>query len=133
MIRGTNAEFRFNLPYNVSELEIVKITFWQDGYSGPTSDRPLPITKVLSQCRLGDDARQLSVTLNQEETLRFTDKRKAKVQLRATTYTGIPIANKEQLITVYPVRDDSILDSDHEILPAPTIDGWIYLDGEAIV
>ena len=130
MIRGTNAEYRFNLPYNFSDLDIVKITFWQDGNNGPASDRPLPIVKILEQCCQGGTERQLSVTLNQEETLRFTDTRKAKVQLRASTKAGIPIASKEQLITVYPVKDDSILDD--AILPTPTPDGWIYLDGEDV-
>ena len=129
MIRGTNVEFRFNLPYNFSDLDVVKITFWQDGYNGPARYRPLPITKFLAQCRQGENERQLSVVLNQEETLRFTDKRRAKVQLRATTLTGVPIATKEHLVTVYPVGDDSILD----VTPTPMPDEWVYLDGEAIV
>lgn len=131
MIRGSNAEFRFKLPYDFSDLDVVKITFWQDMYAGPSKDWPLPILKVLEQCRQGDNPYELSVTLNQEETLRFTDKRKAKAQLRATTKTGIPFASKEQLVAVYPVKDDSILDDD--ILPTPDLDGWIYLDGENIV
>ena len=131
MIRGANAEFRFNLPYNFSDLDRVKITFWQDMYAGPSNERPLPVVKVLEQCRQGSNPHELSITLNQEETLRFTDKRKAKAQLRATTKTGIPFASKEQLIPVYPVKDDSILDD--EMLPTPDLDGWIYLDGENIV
>lgn len=133
MIRGTNAEFRFGLPYNFSELDVVKITFWQDENDGPSDSRPLPIVKVLEQCRQGSRSNELSVTLNQEETLRFTDKRKAKTQLRASTITGIPIASRTQLITVYPVYDDSILDNDAEILPTPDTDGWVYLDGSTVL
>lgn len=72
-----------------------------------------------------------SVILNQEETLRFTEKRKAKVQLRATTKTGIPIASLPQLITVYPVYDDTILDD--VILPTPSYDGLVILDGKKII
>lgn len=131
MIRGTNAEFRWKLPYDFSELELVKITFWQDNNSGPSDSRPLPILKVKEQCHQGDKSNELCVTLNQEETLRFTDKRKAKVQLRATTTTGVPFGSHEQLITVYPVYDDSILDD--TILPTPSYDGLILLDGQNII
>jgi hypothetical protein len=71
------------------------------------------------------------VTLNQEETLRFSDRRKAKVQLRGVTYDGRPIATMEHLIKVYPVCDDSILDGD--ILPTPTYEDLIILDGQNIL
>lgn len=130
MIRGANAKFKFQLPYNYNELEKVKITFWQENYYGPSSDRPLPIVKILQQCSQSDVPNELCVTLNQEETLRFVDDRKAYVQLRASTLDGIPIVSQQNLVTVYPVHDDSILD---DIVPTPTYDGWIYLDGSTIV
>lgn len=131
MIRGTNAEFRWKLPYNFDELALVKITFWQDNNNGPSSSRYLPIIKIKEQCVLGAQPNELSVVLNQEETLRFTDKRKAKVQLRATTTTGIPIASHEQSIMVYPVHDDSILDD--TVLPTPDYNGIVLLDGQKII
>ena len=131
MIRGGSCEFRWNLPYNFSELAIVKITFWQDNYNGPTSDRTLPITKVREQCRVGSKPTELSVTLNQEETLRFTDKRKGNVQLAAKTTTGIPIVSKEALFPVYPICNDSILDD--TVIPAPDYDELILLDGKNII
>jgi hypothetical protein len=131
MIRGGNIEYRWNLPYNFSDLAVVKINFWQEGYNGPSAERPLPILKVLEQCRQGSKPTELSVILHQEETLRFTDKRKAKVQLRAVTTSGIPIITHEQLITVYPAYDDSILDE--EIWPTPDYNGWVLLDGESVV
>jgi hypothetical protein len=131
MIRGTNAQYTFNLPYNFADVKIVEITFWQKENDGPSSDRPLPIIKVLKQCSPTDKPKQLSVTLNQEETLRFSDKRKAYVQCRGETLSGIPFASLEKLITVYPVYDDSILGE--EILPTPTSDGWVYLDGSTII
>ena len=90
----------------------------------------MPIVKILEQCSPSDNPKELYVTLNQEETLRFSEERKAYVQLRGATYDGIPIASRKRLITVYPVYDDSILDDD--ILPTPSPDGWVYLDGETI-
>lgn len=131
MIRGTNAQFVFRLPYNFNQLERAKIVFWQPENDGPSASRPLPIVKILQQCSQSSKANELCVTLNQEETLRFTDDRKAYVQLRASTLDGIPIASRQQMITVDPAYDDSILDE--EILPTPDYDGYIYLDGKSIV
>ena len=133
MIRGTNVQFKFNLPCSFSTLQVVKITFWQNHNDGPSKDRPLPIIKILEQCSVGDNPNQLTVRLNQEETLRFSEKRKAHVQLRAATYDGVPIASKDHLVTVYPVYDDSILDGDIVPTPTPDIDGWVYLDGSVII
>lgn len=130
MIRGTNAQFRFKLPYNYSELKSVKITFWQDENNGPAANRPLPIIKILEQCSQTDKSNELSITLNQEETLRFSEERKGWVQLRGVTIDGIPIASNQKQFVVHPVYDDSILDD--EILPTPDYDGWVFLDGSTI-
>lgn len=131
MIRGTSQEFRCQLPCNFTELVAVRVAFWQENYNGPASYRPLPIIKTKAQCAQGDQSNVLSVTLNQEETLRFSEKRKAKAQLRALTAAGVPIATREHLITVYPVYDDSILDGD--VIPTPTYEDLILLDGQPIV
>lgn len=131
MIRGTNQEFRFDLSCDFADLVNVSVAFWQDNNSGPAKYRPLPIIKVKGQCAPCNEANQLSVVLNQEETLRFSDKRKAKVQLRGVTRDGRPIATMEHLIKVYPVYDDSILDGD--ILPTPTYEDLIILDGKNIL
>ena len=131
MIRGTNQEFRFKLPYEYDSISKLRVMFWQDNYNGPTKYRPLPIIKVKAQCQVCDNPKQCSVTLNQEETLRFTDKRKAKVQLRGISSSGVPFATKEMVINVYPVSDDSILDGDIE--PTPTYEDLIFLDGQAII
>lgn len=130
MIRGTNQEFRFKLPYAFAEISQLKIKFWQDNYNGPTKYRPLPIIKVKEQCQCVD-SNQCSVTLNQEETLRFSDKRKAKVQLRGITQYWVPFATKERIINIEPVADDSILEGD--IVPTPTYDEFIVLDGQPII
>jgi hypothetical protein len=131
MIRGTNQEFRFKLSCAFGELARVSVVFWQDNNNGPASYRPLPIIKSKAQCAPCDDVNQCSVTLNQEETLRFSERRKAKVQLRGVTYDGRPIATLEHLIKVYPVHDDSILDGD--IIPTPTYEDLIILDGQNIL
>ena len=131
MIRGTNAQFIFKLPYDFNQLSAAKIVFWQPDNNGPTTSRPLPIIKILPQCSQSTNPNELCVTLNQEETLRFRDDRKAYAQLRATTKDGIPIASKQRTLTVEPAYDDSIFDDN--MLPTPEYDGYIYLDGQTIL
>lgn len=130
MIRGTTAQFKFELPYDVSELILVKITFWQPGNPGPSESRPLPIIKVLEQCITTDRPDELLVFLNKEETLRFSEERKAYVQIQGKVVDGSTFASKKEMITVYPIYDDSILGD--EILPTPTPDGLIFLTGSVI-
>ena len=130
MIKGSNTQFNFILPCAVSDITMAQITFWQDGYFGPASNRPLPLVKVLGQCTLTEDPKELCVTLNQEETLRFSEDRKAYVQLKAITNDDVAYASKKRIITVYPVYDDNILDDD--IIPTPDFDGLIILNGGLI-
>ena len=125
MIRGTTACFKFILPYNYDELDTVNITFWQPYNKGPANDRPLPIVKMLNQCMPTNISNELMVSLNPEETLRFSEKRKAYVQLLATSIEGARFGSKKREVTVYPVRNDSIDD----VLPPSIDDGWVILDG----
>ena len=133
MIRGTTAQFKFRLPYNLSDISIIKITFWQEGYGGPDSTRPLPIVKILDQCTRSDLPNEIIATLNKEETLRFVDDRKAYVQVQGKTIDKVAFASKQVLVSVYPVYDDSILDEEIVPTPGPDINGIIYLDGGIIV
>jgi hypothetical protein len=132
VIRGTTAQFKFTLPYNFSDLDIVKITFWQDNYSGPDSSRPLPIVKILEQCSQSNRPDELLVFLDGEETLRFLDDRKAYTQLQARTIDGIVFGSKKTPIAVYPVKDDSMLDDNIVPTPTPGDDDFIILDGLSI-
>jgi hypothetical protein len=130
MVRGTTAQFKFSLPYNYSDISLVKITFWQLGNNGPDETRPLPIIKDFSWCRACSNPKELSVTLTEEETLRFSDKSKAYVQLKAQSEDGSVFASKQEQITVYPVYDDNVLGDD--IIPTPTEGEFDILDGGTI-
>ena len=133
MIRGGSIGFKFALPCQCKDLKSIKFICGQTNNGGPSSDRPLPIVKVLSQCQMEQNPPCLSVRLNQEETLRFSDKRKAYVQLRGETYDGSPIICRKKYINVYPAVDDSILDED-VVIPTPTPgQEWVYLNGRPIV
>jgi hypothetical protein len=128
MIRGTTAQFKFKLPYSYDELTSITIRFWQP--NNPSGS--LPIYKYKTNCESPVE-KEIHVSLRPSETALFSDKYKAKLQLRAQPAIGAPFGCKEQLITVYPMPDD-IIDDDPIINPeVPTEEGWIILDGETIV
>lgn len=128
MIRGTTAQFKFKLPYSYDELASITIKFWQPG--NPSNS--LPIFKYKNNCEEQVE-NEIYVSLRPSETALFSDKYKAKMQLCAQPSIGAPFGCKEQLITVYPMPDDIIIDDPTVDPEIPTEDGWIVLDGETIV
>ena len=136
MIRGTTAQFKFNLPYTKAELMWVTIKFWQLGNTSTL----LPITKTLEHCDAPDNSKELYVSLTAEETMRFSEKRKANVQLRARANDGTIFGCSPKLITVYPMYGDITGDptlppgeGEYPVLPPENEEGWIIFDGETIV
>ena len=130
MVRGTTTQFRFKFPRKVNELISARIEFWQDGYCGISEDRPLPIVKNLNQCSRLDSGCHLSITLSQEETFRFSDDRKAYVQVHALAVDGLTYSHKKREITVYSQHNDDILGD--VVIPTPDEDGIVVLDGGVI-
>lgn len=126
MIRGTTAQFKFKLPYSYDELKNITIKFWQP--NNPSDS--LPILKYKNHCT-EKDKNEIYVSLRPSETALFSDKYKAKLQLRAQPNIGAPFGSKEQLITVYPMPDDIIID-DPTIDPDISGEEWIILDGDTI-
>lgn len=141
MIRGTTAQFNFKLPYSKEDVTTVEVVFWQPNNSGLNEDYPLPIKKGYVQEKSSDgtivtggpwnwvDDHTLSVKLWQQETLTFSDKYKAKAQLRAIA-RGEAFGSAQEYITVYPIYGDEPIGD--EIIPTPDDEGWIILDGENI-
>lgn len=128
MIRGTTAQFKFKLPYPKAELDWMTIKFWQQENMSPY----LPITKKLEHCDSPEGSTELYVSLTAAETMRFSEDRKAKVQIRGQhAQSGTIFGSRPQLITVYPMNDE-ILEED-PMLPAVNEDGWIILDGKTIM
>lgn len=141
MIRGIAAAFKFTLPHELRHIADAKVVFWQDGYNG-TATNPLPIVKQYTNANfVGVTSKDLIVVLSASETKAFTDKLKARVQMRAfseqyedangqiiqQSYLGtVP-----QLFTVYPMNDgfvDGAVDEN-----TPTQGEYVILDGGDIV
>ena len=79
-----------------------------------------------------NNSNELHVSLTAEETIRFSDKHKAKMQLRGKLASnGRIFGCKPKLITVYPINDD-LFDEDKDITGSDIYDGWVVLDGESV-
>lgn len=127
MIRGTTAQFKFILPYAYDELASITIKFWQPG-----NPNLAPIYKDKSNCteRVQNE---IYVSLRPSETAAFSDRYKAKMQLSAKPVIGEVFGTQEQLITVYPMPDDIIIDDPTVDPSVPVEGGWIILDGGSII
>ena len=80
-----------------------------------------------------DLSNELCIMLDPTETIRFSDKIKARVQMRAQHKSGIVIPTHMEYITVYPINDDLASD---DLGGGGTIaddSGWVVLDGGAII
>ena len=132
MIRGTTTSFTFKLPFKKSEIDSVKIKFWQKDIYG-MDDEATSIYKYLSNCDGSPDATELVLSLVPSETKRFSDKFKLYAQLSAKSTSGVVVATKRHLITVYPMDDDLVMVDEVNPFPPANPDGWIILDGGAIV
>lgn len=111
MIRGTNQQFKFSIPYNFDDLTDVKIAFWQEENSG-TEDYALPIIKTKNDCTANAFGTVMYVTLNSKESLAFVVDRKAFVQMRATTVDGFTFGCRKKPFTVYPINEELLPDEE---------------------
>lgn len=141
MIRGTTAVFKFTLPHKLKHITEAKVVFWQEGYAG-TMGSSLPIVKgFTSQDFVDNESKDLLVVLTGTETRAFTDKLKARVQMKALSmeYTdengrlikGTSLGTRPQLFTVYPM-DGEIIDGAIDE-NTQTNDGYIILSGGNII
>ena len=129
MIRGSNAEIRFGVPYHGDFVSDVYVILSQDGNSGPSKSRSLPITKRKWVC-LQKEPCVVSVLLAPEETARFRDDRKANAQLFALIKEGektLRYASLPQLIPVYPMNGNTVYTDKDATLPDE--EELIILDG----
>ena len=126
MIRGVSTRFTFDMPCYYTNLKLVLIEFWQEGHSGLPNGYTLPITKTLEQCKPMENPKQISVILGRHETIRFTDDRKAYVRFYGVEQNGHVFGGNQEIITVYPASDVSMLEED--LLPTPDYNNWEYID-----
>lgn len=124
MIRGTTAQFKFNLPYELRQINYVEVFFWQPGDS--FSNTPsVEIPKTISG--YSSDKKILYVSLHQEETKLFSEKKLGYVQLRGVAADGTVFASKQESFIVYPYYSNGSIGEPPEINDDNN-DGWSVID-----
>lgn len=140
MIRGTTASFKFKLPCKLKDVLEARVVFWQDGYSGTLGNK-LPKTQKYYNSDFTDpESSELIAILTETDTRAFTDKLKARVQMKAVyqhtddngQVTISTFGSYPQLFTVYPM-DDEIMDGVHGEETVSTNNGYVILSGGDIV
>lgn len=101
MIPGTTPTFTFTLPFDGSLLASARISCLQES---PTE---VLVVKETADCLLDGD--QVSATLTQEESLRFTPGSPMRVQLRVLTTSGESLATKPAMVSVGRCLDGEVL------------------------
>lgn len=130
-----NTKYGFTAPQNIEADSVLKY----DTTTNTITVDALTITpiEVSSSDNMTElifineinNSKELYVSLTAEETMRFSDKHKAKMQFRAKRLSdGRIFSCKTRFITVYPINDDLLED---DILPTGD-EGWIILDGEIV-
>jgi hypothetical protein len=97
MIRGTTPTHLFNIPFDTTAVDKVKITYSQNG------------KEVLAKkdCKL--DGKTISVTLTQDDTFLFDHNKDVEIQIRVLTLGGDVLANVPIKVGVSKCLDDEVL------------------------
>lgn len=99
MRRGTTPTHTFTLPFHTESVKNAMIVYVQ-------GDREI-LRKNVSQCRM--DGNTLSVTLTQEETLKFRCDKRAQIQVRVLTHLGEALASNILNLSVEKCLIDEVL------------------------
>ena len=99
MIRGTTPTHTFNIPFDTSAVDEIKITYAQDD--------DVILEKHTSDCTL--DGATISVTLTQEDTFLFNCKKAVEVQIRILTVGGNALASIPEKVGVSKCLDAEVL------------------------
>lgn len=99
MIRGTTPTHTFNIPFDTSLVDEVKILYAQDDV--------VVIEKTTADCTL--DYKKISVTLTQEDTFAFDCKKAVEIQLRVLTTAGEALATVPEKVGVTKCLDNEVL------------------------
>ena len=102
MTRGTTPTLVFNLPFNISYIRQLYITIRDYKLDNSTI-----IEKQLKDCKVAETS--VSVTLTQEETLKFSANSKVDVQLRLLTVNGVALSSQIFTTTFDKILKDGVI------------------------
>ena len=99
MMRGTTPTHTFNIPFDVENVEEVKVIYMQ-------GDKQV-MCKGTAECNMSGNT--ISVKLTQEETFLFDSEKHCKIQIRVLTKDGTALASNIYTVNVRECLDDEVL------------------------
>ena len=99
MIRGTTPTHTFNIPFDVSGIDKVKIIYAQDD--------EIVLEKLNVDCTL--EGTTIKTTLTQDDTFLFDRKKPVEIQIRVLTLGGNALASVPEKIGVSKCLDNEVL------------------------
>ena len=103
MIRGTTPTLVFNLPFNTKIIKSLYITIRDYNLNNSTI-----LEKTLENCEVTETS--VSVTLTQEETLKFSNGSKIDVQLRLITNDNVALASQIFTTSIDKILKDGVIE-----------------------
>lgn len=98
-IRGTTPTHIFEIPFDSDIVKSMNITYCQH--------KEIILEKDLSDCIL--DGNSISVTLSQDDTLKFSHRRPVEIQIKILTNSGKVLATSVTDIKVGRVLSEEVL------------------------
>lgn len=99
MIRGTTPTHTFNIPFDVSLIDKVRVTYSQ-------CDRVV-LMKSMEDCRFEGNA--IVLKLSQDDTLLFDELKVVRIQLSVLTMGGDCLKSDIESVSVGECLDDEVL------------------------
>lgn len=100
MIRGTTPTYTFEVPVDMASIKSVRITYAQG--------RNIVLTKQIEDCTMQDGT--ITVTLTQQETLRFAESANVGIQLRVLMDDGLALSTSVMYVTVGACLDNEVIE-----------------------
>jgi hypothetical protein len=101
MIRGTTPELTFNLPFDISTIKSLYVTFTD-------RDGNAVLEKAKADCTLS--GKTVKVKLTQAETLNFKGRQSVQIQLRVLTNDGEALASTIYTVNVAEILKDGVIE-----------------------
>ena len=102
MIRGTTPKHIFKLPISTDQISKLRVVYLQS--------KTVICEKNEKDCEMSGN--EVSLTLTQEETLKFKDWLDAKVQIRVLTVSGESLASEVFVVGVGELLKDEVLSNE---------------------
>lgn len=105
MRRGTTPTHTFELPFDVSSIKEVQITYSQSDHY--LDEKRTKVVKTTKDCKL--EGKTISVDLTQQDTLAFSHKLQVAIQLRVLMFDKTALVSEVIKRDVEPCLDNEVL------------------------